>query len=1157
MLRSLVGSEMCIRDRLNLLKIRKGHFEEINAAGTISNNTLDVYNGSLRAGMRASILYTNNSFEQRDPNARIDITHNTLNIDSVRCASIDFVSIAHFTGEWKIDTTDCEVSISDNTLTIRNVTQFTRLCARLVELEVKMRPLKQRTVLTISNNKLDLQEVDYNVSAIDAAISFFVDIDTGSNSGLKFRLSKNVLSSAGSGAILVLKEYSVDEPFYTYIAGNTLTSAIPSNMLHVPAAPGSAMTIHTCQNVQQDSRCTINGTDEFVNGDSVPCLKGDGNALECTVSKTPIRTLTGTNFTTTATISRAATSLTHTLSTLRTSSAPNTLSSPHTYTALHTTSDPHTASWPRRTRTNHPTSTLSLSRATLSPSPLHTNTNLVIQTSTPSISVTASPTSIPTSPATNSISLLHTISQTASPITPTISLLHTSSTSMAYTTTEQLPMTISPTTSSSPTHQTITTPNTHTYIHSLSPTSTPSSTLPLPCAGVAVVSRGCELFGVASVAGSAASTPATSGNMCGSERVTVPYTVWSKGGGSARIVMPFVGAASPHVIARQSNASLVVASSVERGVVGSSRNTTDGTAWVELSVRYVGSTTLSGTTILVPIMVDRTMMVCGVSSGGAAVDVAVWLEPAPPVPPDVQTTVDIGVLGSAVGGGVLGVPSGIVRAGIANSMADMLACAEFDPTGDVDLISNPLSWAVGREELQYQRGSLLLTIILVGCAGVVCVVTLTGFYLTNRGSGVMGAVRRARLPSLPLCVVLLSCEVAVSPGVNVLLYEGSRSEDYVLSLCVLIPLALFLGLYAHRASVGMRVMIEKVPEADGVVAGGTAGAFLRFALESSHRPVSLEEETKKANEAADDNDEDGVQVGDGERWLRGNFYFVAEKRWAAYGAIEVIVGPLVAVLEGIPLTTRSKALCIGRPAAMSVLLILLLALLLWRHPFAVRLQQWTSVIVTGGLLIASSLVVANGIAPSEELQNGAGRVIGVVSIIIMLFGAIDVVTVLLSLVPSLRVKLGIKARSLQDTIDDMRRAATNARRRHQMFRQQPAVVPLPTIIEGTSEEDDASEDGSEGSGSEDQVVVDNEKREYSCEEDAVVELTAMEICLQLEEEEHQQQQQHEEQQQRAAKHRRSVIGKRTIKNNKPKRDDCGGVTKTFSELFKNLRDDEL
>jgi hypothetical protein len=563
------------------------------------------------------------------------------------------------------------------------------------------------------------------------------------------------------------------------------------------------------------------------------------------------------------------------------------------------------------------------------------------------------------------------------------------------------------------------------------------------------VSRGCELFRGASVVGTTPTPYPSTGNLCGSERVTVPYGVWSKGGGSARIVMPFVGAASPHVIARPSNESLVVASGVERGVLGSSRNATDGTAWVELSVRYVGSTTLSGTSVLVAIMVDHTMMVCGVSSGGAAVDVVVWLEPAPPVPPDVGTTVDVGVLGSAVGGAVLGVPSGIVRAGIANSMADMLVCAEFDPTGDIDLISNPLSWAVGREELQYQRGSLLLTMILVVCAGVVSCVTLMGFYVSNRGGGVSGAVRRARLPSLPLCAILLACEVAVSPGVNVLLYEGSRSEDYVLALCVLIPLAVFLGLYAYRASVGMRVLIEKVPEADGVVAGGTCGALLRFALEPSHRPVSLEEETNKGSQDNDD-DEDGVQVGDGERWLRGNFYFVAEKRWAAYGAIEAIVGPLVGVLEGIPMTTRSKAACIGRPAAMSVLLILLLTLLLWRHPFAVRLQQWTSVIVTGGLLIASALVVANGIAPSEELQNGAGRVIGIVSIVIMLFGAIDVVTLLLSLVPSLRVKLGIKARSLQESLDYIVRGRMLTSDLLFIAAQRPTDVPPPTLEEERS-----------------------------------------------------------------------------------------------------------
>eukprot|EP00658_Telonema_sp_P-2_P052792 TRINITY_DN41075_c0_g1_i1.p1 TRINITY_DN41075_c0_g1~~TRINITY_DN41075_c0_g1_i1.p1 ORF type:complete len:111 (-),score=18.62 TRINITY_DN41075_c0_g1_i1:124-456(-) len=61
-------------------------------------------------------------------------------------------------------------------------------------------------------------------------------------------------------------------------------------------------------------------------------------------------------------------------------------------------------------------------------------------------------------------------------------------------------------------------------------------------------------------------------------------------------------------------------------------------------------------------------------------------------------------------------------------------------------------------------------------------------------------------------------------------------------------------------------------------------------------------------------------------------------RQALYGALELVGGTLTNILEGIPITTSDRTVCIARPACIMVISSTLFALLLWKSPNSVRLQ---------------------------------------------------------------------------------------------------------------------------------------------------------------------------------------------------------------------------
>ena len=503
-------------------------------------------------------------------------------------------------------------------------------------------------------------------------------------------------------------------------------------------------------------------------------------------------------------------------------------------------------------------------------------------------------------------------------------------------------------------------------------------------------------------------------NICKAANVKVPYTSWSSR--SIRDVrLMFVPEWEPYVSSSVSPDSLratkAVGVSVNSVVAtlrwgnGTSTSSNGNSSWVEIAVSDLKDIPLSGTVIQLEFNISDDVLVCGVDRDGVVLSVELQLGDAP-ILPFVQTIVTTGVVGSTVSAGMVGVTSGLVQASIAGKMMDMLRC-EFDATDSVDFLNNPMSWAVGRPELQYQRGALLFSIALLWAFMAILLGAVGVFYALRPGEGINGAFLRARLPSFPLAAFLLVGEVCVSPAATALLYGGSEPMDYAIATATVLPLVIYIALFSYQCTFGLQVVIvagghethdppgEEEEEEENMP--NTLQSIVGFLFQPTHHVVAL-------------NAKSG-------RWLQGNFYFVAEKAWAPYGAIEAICGLLIGMLEGVPLTTSSQTSCTGRLAGMGVLLCAMVVALVVKRPFAVRFQQWSSVAVSGTMLIANIVMIVNSLSPEETLENTAAYLILVSSITILINSTVEIVILICSLIPVIRDLLGVKTQSLGQIVD--------------------------------------------------------------------------------------------------------------------------------------------
>eukprot|EP00164_Ancoracysta_twista_P015681 GFYU01026022.1.p1 GENE.GFYU01026022.1~~GFYU01026022.1.p1 ORF type:complete len:239 (+),score=0.71 GFYU01026022.1:42-719(+) len=108
---------------------------------------------------------------------------------------------------------------------------------------------------------------------------------------------------------------------------------------------------------------------------------------------------------------------------------------------------------------------------------------------------------------------------------------------------------------------------------------------------------------------------------------------------------------------------------------------------------------------------------------------------------------------------------------------------------------------------------------------------------------------------------------------------------------------------------------------------------------------------------------------------------------------------------------------------MAFLLLILVVLLVWKWPFAVRLQQWGALSINSLLLVATILVTTKIFVASVTLEEVTSYIIMAISVIIAIFACIDLIVLLLMVVPLLRVYLGLRPVSLSTSLARMRRDA--------------------------------------------------------------------------------------------------------------------------------------
>jgi hypothetical protein len=350
----------------------------------------------------------------------------------------------------------------------------------------------------------------------------------------------------------------------------------------------------------------------------------------------------------------------------------------------------------------------------------------------------------------------------------------------------------------------------------------------------------------------------------------------------------------------------------------------------------------------------------------------------------------------------------------------MLKCSEFGPKAEVDFIKSPLGWAYGREEMQYYRGSVLTALVAMG---VVCVFVLSALLITvmlnnsqqtpsSSGRRIITAIGILRLPSVPLVSVVLLGEMCVSSATALLFYKYSVGVDIAIALGALVPLFVYVGVYVYQTVLSSRYMVMTAVltnEESALINGGRCSRFIRYICQPTHDLVILEIQDSEGNH-------DGNKLVRREGWLRRNYYFVAERRWPLFGSVEVLCGTITNMLEGIPLTTTSRLLCIARPACVLLMSIVLLAMLVLMVPNSVPLQQWCSLLIMGGMVVTSAIATANAVSPSGNLELTTGYAGAVTVGASMVLGILEIMILCVAWLPPLRNLLSLRPRGLQSTI---------------------------------------------------------------------------------------------------------------------------------------------
>ena len=376
----------------------------------------------------------------------------------------------------------------------------------------------------------------------------------------------------------------------------------------------------------------------------------------------------------------------------------------------------------------------------------------------------------------------------------------------------------------------------------------------------------------------------------------------------------------------------------------------------------------------------------------------------------------------------------IVHGAVGDLVSGLLQCEPRDLTAEQSLLANPFNIALGRAEGQYVRGgilsSLILLFLLASLIGLLSVpLTLVSLRRDFHRSSQDGtseenssptaptwrdAMAHTHLPGTLLVPMTLVGESWVPNGATLLSMPAARPEDLAVGAAAL------LMFWAYVAHLVVKVWCAPVALVSLESPSRREGTWRKWVLYWLRSPVGLVPCVEPAGEVVRMGREEYAVIHSFlpmQRMLRGDegartrkaaaFYlryapYLDELNVLWFKVAELVLGSVINLTGGI--VTDS---CFPQGFAVLLCVAIVLLVLLWKRPLAVRGQQLTTGIVYGSMFAAAVVVVVNLFMHHSTLEYAATVLFLISTAFVVLQSATDL---LISVVAAHQIVLKLLAR---------------------------------------------------------------------------------------------------------------------------------------------------
>ena len=435
---------------------------------------------------------------------------------------------------------------------------------------------------------------------------------------------------------------------------------------------------------------------------------------------------------------------------------------------------------------------------------------------------------------------------------------------------------------------------------------------------------------------------------------------------------------------------------------------------IRATIAYSGPRRLSSIAVEMSIGFDVLIVCTQTESPQYYFTYRVVLEGSEPLVNTAAVTNGMGVT-TGVASSVAGSPTAAVRGGMLSSLSQLLRCDPMDVTAELPLITNLLGLRFGAATGQYQRGALVsglvvsvgICVVIVGVLAPAKLVALNREHLLGGSTAPLprmpDALRAIHIPSLFFVPAVLLSEAWIPSGMTLLTMEEATAGDRVVGLVVVLSMCAYAGhvclVTVWRApvraygikyrsgsrSVGRRMMERWLLPSTAVLPvnpddcggmgcgdGELCPAIDVAALRTQEGMLELRSKGPSGERAA--------------VWLALYLRYSDGMRVLWFAGFEFAAGSVVNILDGYVTT-----LCVVKSALILVVAIVVVALILWLHPYGVLSQQVAGVVVYGLMALAAALVIASGQTSIPLMEDVAGVVFSVASAVVMLQACVDLI----------------------------------------------------------------------------------------------------------------------------------------------------------------------